>query len=97
MRGGASQTYPSFPEIEALLGYNPARFLDHEDSAPIGDTSELTLAKARINGITDIDTIQAWLTIETNLDRGPRQTVVKWLNQRQAALQDIEPQAMSQN
>lgn len=88
MNGGNTRSHPSFPDIEDQLGYNPARFLDHEDSATISETSELAMAQAMIRGIEDVATVRTWVTVETPLDRGPRQQVIAWLNQRQATLQD---------
>lgn len=92
MRGGSSQTYPSFPAIEASLGYNPARFLDHPADAQdtIGDTSELATAEAMIRGLDDIETVRLWIDVEIALGRGPdgkpRAEVTEWLYQRRAQL-----------
>lgn len=85
-----SHDYPAFPEIEAELGYNSARFLDHEIENT-GCTTDLTVP-ALIRGLDDIETIRAWIAVEVDLGRGrnggPRQRVVKWLNRRQAQIED---------
>lgn len=95
MRGGNTRSYPSFPDIEDQLGYNPARFLDVSADAQdsIGETSELVMAESVIQGIEDVETIQAWFTVEAQLDRGPRRKVIDWLDQRKSALQGPETQA----
>jgi hypothetical protein len=31
--------------------------------------------------------VEAWLAVETRLERGPRQEIVAWLNRRKAALE----------
>lgn len=91
MRGQA-RDYPSFPEIKAQIGYNPARFLDHEIKNA-SCTKDLTV-ESLIRGIQDVDTIRAWLTVEADLGRGrrggPRQRVVKWLNRRQVQIENDE-------
>lgn len=93
MRGGATRPYPSFPEIEADIGYNPARFLDVRAVGDgIGETSDLTTAWALIRGIQDIATIRAWITVEVELGRGrnggPRKKVIKRLNRRQLQIKE---------
>lgn len=90
MLRGSTHEVPTFPDIEADLGYNPARFLQTQSSdghTSIGDTSELALAQAVIRGIDDIETIRAWIEVEVALGRGqnggPRQYVIKQLHQQQ--------------
>jgi hypothetical protein len=96
MQGDNTQSHPAFGEIEARLGYNPARYLDQPSRSKIGDTSPLATAQALIRGMDDVDTVRAWLTVEVELGRGtdggPRQAVITWLNQRQAQLEDAENQ-----
>ncbi|MFC6965185.1 hypothetical protein ACFQJ8_27330 [Halocatena marina] len=97
MLGGSPRELPTFPNIEAEIGYHPARFLDRSATSQdsIGDTSELALARATIRGIDDIETIRAWIEVEVFLGRNdgsPRQQVIAWLNQRQAALQNTGTQ-----
>lgn len=92
MRGGNTRTYPSFPDIEKTIGYNPARFLQTRSpdghNSP-GDTSDLATAKALIHGIDDIATIEAWREVEHALGRNggdPRENVCEWLEERETAL-----------
>lgn len=86
---GRSRDYPSFPEIEAELGYNPARFLDHEIKRT-ECTKDLTI-RGLIRGIQAVATLRAWIEIEVALERGrnggPRQQVITWLNRRQAQIE----------
>jgi hypothetical protein len=95
MRRGKTDTYPAFPEIEAQLGYNPARFLVPTDDAR-DELSWATRVKAFIRGLDDVETIRAWLTVEAALELGanggPRKKVIKWLNQRQAVLEGTADQ-----
>jgi len=46
--------------------------------------------RARIQGIRSREVVRAWLKVETSLGRDacPRQEVIRWLNQRDAALKD---------
>lgn len=85
-----TDAYPAFPEINAQLSYNPARFLVPTDD----DVDELpwqTRVKAFIRGMTDVETVRAWIEVEIALGRGPdggpRKQVITWLNQRQAAIE----------
>ena len=71
-------TRPQYPRIQAEIGEDPARFL-HEPN-------ETTWA--RIRGIVDLEVLDAWFEVETDLD--PRREVIRALNQRRAALQDGE-------
>lgn len=91
----SSRDRPEFPEIEAEIGEDPARFLfvgevtEHGDALAVdelGDSPPLALAITRIRGIRDLDVIQAWISVEAEL--GPRQQVMKELNQQKARLQD---------
>jgi hypothetical protein len=97
MQDGDTRSLPAFGEIEARLGYNPARYLDQPAQSKIGDTSPLATTEALIRGMDDVDTVRAWLTVEVELGRGtdggPRQAVITWLNQRQAQLEDAEDQS----
>ncbi len=84
-----SQEYPSYPEIEDALGYNPARFLNHAIEST-SCTTDLTV-KSLIRGIKEISTIRAWIEIEVDLGRdggGPRREIIKQLNRRQAQLEN---------
>ncbi len=86
---GQSRDYPTFPETEETLGYNPARFLD--STIEWTDyTTDLT-AKALIRGIDNIETIRAWIAVEVDLGRAdgsPRREIITQLNRRQAQLEN---------
>jgi hypothetical protein len=91
MQGGDTRSILAFPEIEARLGYNPARFLDQPSQSDFGDTEPLAIAQAVIRGMDNVDTVRAWIMVEVELGRGtdgkPRKRVIKWLNQRQTQLE----------
>jgi hypothetical protein len=87
MRATADPDRETFPDIADEIGEDPARFLDNPLVVP-GESSPMLLAKARIRGIADTDTIEAWIDVETSLDRGPRKKVIAMLNQRRAHLRD---------
>lgn len=84
--------YPSFPDIEAQLGYNPARFLDRRVGKN-GETQELT-AKALIRGVQTVEDLRLWINVEAELGRGrnggPRKEVARWVGTRQVELQQQE-------
>jgi hypothetical protein len=90
MRRGTTDAIPAFPEIKDQLGYNPARFLVPTDDA-MDEMSWTTRAKAFIDGMDDVETVRAWLTVEAALEQGanggPRKKVIRWLNHRQAAIE----------
>lgn len=103
MRDGATRTYPSFPEIEADLGYNPARYLAQPvDADPVmGETATFATTWAVIRGLQEVHTIRQWCTVEAELGRGqnggPRQRVIKKLNERKRQIEhDDASQAPSQ-
>jgi len=80
-------------DIAARIGEDPGRWLDRPltEAAPgHTDRTMRRCAHARIQGIRSREVIRAWLEIETSLARDacPRQAVVRWLNQRDAALKD---------
>ena len=89
MRRGRTDTYPAFPEIEAQLGYNPARFLVPTDDE-MDELSWTARATAFIRGMENVETVRAWIEVEVALEQGanggPRKQVIKCLNHRQAAL-----------
>jgi hypothetical protein len=88
MRRGNTRSYPAFPEIEAQLGYNPARFLVPTNDE-MDELSWSTRAKAFIHGMDEVATVRAWIAVERALelgDDGPRSQVITWLEDRQAVL-----------
>ncbi len=93
-----SHDYPAFPEIEAELGYNPARFLDHEIKTT-SCTTELTVTSL-IRGIEEISTIRAWIVVEVNLGRddgGPRRAIITQLNRRQLQIEEAAAPSTTKN
>ena len=90
MRRGQTDTYPSVPEVEDQLGYNPARFLVPSDNE-MDELSWKTRTQAFIRGMDDVETVRAWLTVEAALELGanggPRKKVIRWLNHRQAVIE----------
>lgn len=77
MMGGQPRDREHFPSVKERIGEDPARFLDY----PEGPDS-LRLAYARINGIDRQDVIVEWLRVERELQRGPRDTVIGWIQER---------------
>jgi hypothetical protein len=76
--------------IAADIGADPGRWLDRElvESGPRHTDQTLKRAvHARIKGMRSLAVVEAWLTVETRLERGPRQEIVAWLNRRKAALE----------
>lgn len=65
-----------FPAVRERIGEDPARFLDY------ADPEDLLLARARIRGIDYQEVIVEWLRVERELERGPRETVIGWLQER---------------
>lgn len=65
-----------FPEIEAAIGEDPARFLD---TTLVDDRRELVVA--RIRGIDGLDVVDAWIQVEQALDRD-RESVRELLERR---------------
>lgn len=80
-------------DIAARIGEDPGRWLDRPLTEAAPDHTDRTMrrcAHARIQGIRSREVVRAWLEVETSLARDacPRQAVVRWLNQRDAALKD---------
>lgn len=93
-----SHDYPAFPEIEAELGYNPSRFLDHEIETT-SCTADLTVT-ALIRGLDDIETIRAWIEVEVDLERdngGPRREIITQLNRRQLQIEEASAPSTTKN
>ncbi len=71
-----------FPEEAEKIGEDPARFLDVPlVNSGIG-SSDFELAAARIRGIDSIRVANAWLRVEGQLERGPRNGVIQRLTRR---------------
>lgn len=80
-----------FPKLAEEIGEDPARFLDHDlverGSSRTSSTGQ-DLLRARIRGIDEKKIARAWIAVERRLDRGPRSTVLEWLEDRLAYLED---------
>jgi hypothetical protein len=77
--------------IAADIGEDPGRWLDRslvERGPGHTDRTMQRAVHARIQGIDYREVIDAWQTVEVRLERGPRQQVMAWLNQRDAWLQE---------
>jgi len=89
MIGHRTRDREEYPSLKADIGEDPARYLDVER------LEELKLARARIRGIYFIQVIRAWKAVECSLsERGTvsehhRQTVMRWLDEREAELEEI--------
>jgi hypothetical protein len=70
-----------FPAVRERIGEDPARYLDYPE-----DPDQLRLAYARIRGIDRQSVIVEWLRVERELERGPRETVIGWLQERNREL-----------
>ena len=83
-------TREQFPQIAQEIGEDPARFLDAPLLEPDREgASPFLLAQARIHGIDRFDVLQAWITVEVALERGPRKQVIGLLNQRKSELDEL--------
>lgn len=71
-----------FPDLREDIGEDPAYYLD----APIIRRGRMM--RARIRGIDFFDVLSAWKAVERRLDRGPRDRVIGWLNEREAYLEE---------
>ncbi|WP_254823101.1 MULTISPECIES: hypothetical protein [Haloglomus] len=79
--------------IAAEIGEDPGRWLDRDlvERAPgHTDRTMQRAVHARIQGIRSREVIDAWQTVEVRLERGPRQQVMAWLNQRDQQLKARE-------
>ncbi len=77
--------------VREAIGEDPGRFLDR----PLFDgdqhtSSPGTFVRARIRGITRLDVVRAWIAVERQLDRGPRQRVIEMLEDREATIEARE-------
>lgn len=74
-----------FPEIERRIGEDPARWLDRDlvERGPSHTTrTNRELVLARIRGIDYLGVANAWIQVERELDRGPRDRVIETLEER---------------
>jgi len=78
----------TFPNLRDDLGEDPARFLDRPLVDPSGvGSSPFELARARIRGIDKLAVINAWIAVEKQIDRGPRDRVLDLLQERMTELE----------
>lgn len=76
MNGGSLREREQFPAVREKIGEDPARFLDYHSPG------DLHLARARISGIDRQEVIVEWLRVERELERGPRERVIEWIQER---------------
>jgi hypothetical protein len=82
--------------IAADIGDDPGRWLDRtlvERGPNHTDRTMQRAVHARIQGIRSREVIDAWQEVEVRLERGPRQQVMAWLNQRDQELKAREEPA----
>ena len=73
--------------MKERIGEDLSRFLDYTDP------ENLRLARARIRGIDSQEVIVEWLRVERELEQGPRETVIRWIQDRnQELIQRSEPE-----
>ncbi|WP_089650117.1 hypothetical protein [Halobacterium hubeiense] len=83
-----SQERERFPGLREDLGEDPAAFLDVPMFREGGGETPLRTAFARIRGIDSLETVNAWLAVERQLDRGPRDNVMAALRERRQFLEE---------
>lgn len=90
--GGGSDPLPEWRQaIVERIGEDPGRWLDRplvEHGPGHTDRTMQRAVHARIKGIDYREVIDAWQTVEVRLDRGPRQQIMGWLNQRDQYLKE---------
>ena len=78
---------PTYPEVKAEHGEDPARFLAVDENDP-NDDHPLALAHARIKAIDSLEYLKEWQRIEA--DNWGRKSVMKHLYARERELTDDE-------
>ena len=92
--GTARESRPAWRQtIRARIGADPGRWLDRalvERGPSHTDRTMRRAVHARISGIRSREVLKAWQTVECRLNREacPRQQIIAWLNQRDAALRE---------
>ena len=69
------------------IGEDPVELLD-KPAVATDDEDNLAHARARIRGIAYLDVLRAWKAAERRHDRGPREQVMGWLEEREAFLEE---------
>jgi hypothetical protein len=80
-----------FPVLRERYGYDPARFLDQpllESGERSTAESGQMLARAVIDGIDHLEKYRAWIAVERRIERGPREAVLEWIEEREAWLEE---------
>ena len=95
---GADDAVPEWRgAIAERIGEDPSRWLDRdlvERGPGHTDRTMQRAVHARIQGIRSRAVIDAWQQVEVRLDRGPRQQVMAWLNQRDQVLKERDEPAV---
>lgn len=74
------------PDLAEIIDEDPARWLDR---ALIDDEAARELVKSRIRGLEDVNTVNVWAAAEKRIERGPRQGVLDWLDERRDELAEM--------
>lgn len=77
-----------FPEYLESINEDPARYLDKALVNAAGNAVRDDMFLARLRGIDRLAVIDAWIDVETRLERGPRQHVLARLNQRKQEIRE---------
>lgn len=87
MKGGPGgmPDVEQFPTAVERVGENPARWLDHD---LVSDEDKRWMAQARIEGIDYMEVAASYHSVERQLDRGPRDRVLEWIEDRMAELEE---------
>lgn len=86
--GSREDARKRFPEIEARVGYDPVKYLDANLDIDEDDEFATATPIALIKGLDSLQEVQDWLTIELELDRGPREPIIAALNERKHFLEE---------
>lgn len=77
----------TFPEVEANIGEDPARWLDRPLFGGSANTSSPgLLIRDRIKGIDSLGVLGCFETVERRLERGPREKVLELIAARRETL-----------
>ncbi|WP_255149794.1 hypothetical protein [Halorarius halobius] len=69
-----------------VAGKDPLRYLNR---SLLDDENARERARARIRGLRDLKEVNAWISVERKLQRGPRSTVLDWLEKRRDEVLDL--------
>ncbi|WP_340099465.1 hypothetical protein [Salinibaculum salinum] len=90
-QGHGSMDRARYQKINDEIGEDPAQWLDKPlfKSPERNSTSAGWAIQHRIKSIDSFAVLGAWKGVERNLERGPRDRVMKMLNERAQELEDI--------